>query len=186
MPYWNVQEFSVTTSTGNSAEIYANGRMQCSVTVLIKAFDPKTQTCHVLSDQELELIELVDYEVPDGKALSGEWVYTTKENEFSHIITHGSQFANMTAATSPPTTDPVTAAGSEFQNVPFWVSATKEEAKKIGARITTPSKETFTTHSDSFKSYISVIGRAPVIYNKKNTTLSWEQNWKECVVFQPV
>ncbi|KAL6922395.1 hypothetical protein FSST1_006421 [Fusarium sambucinum] len=178
MPRWNVQEFSVTTTTGTTAEIYANGRMQCPITVLIKGMDTDKQVYYQLTDAELALIELIDYDLPEGSALHGEWNYSTKENEFSHIISNSFQPVKEDSAIVDPTsTDTIGADGSESQSVRFWVSTTRLEAKKIAARIKTPFEETFTTHSESFDYHVTVTCRMPIRYNKSNTSFTWEKIW---------
>ena len=64
---WEVTSFSLRTGAPDSTTdiIYANGRMQVQVNVLIKAIVKGQTKRYLLTQSELASIELVDYDNPN-------------------------------------------------------------------------------------------------------------------------
>ncbi|KAM0126301.1 hypothetical protein ACHAP3_009378 [Botrytis cinerea] len=162
---WEVTLLSINTSEAGTS-LFANGQMQVAANVLIKAINPVNYDPYLLTAAELAKIELVDYYNTDEK-LVGPWKFTSVENEFSHTMPQGTGFA---ADAGDPPTQPFMV----DQNKRYWVSTTKAEVKRVGARITQPNNKVITTRSAENDSYIDFRGYQEIRYSLSNS--EW---WKE-------
>ncbi|KAM0550286.1 hypothetical protein ACHAPJ_008956 [Fusarium lateritium] len=180
MSSWKVNSITIkTVADGHEKNnLYANGRMQIPVIVLIKASEKDVNKRHHLSPKELESVKLIDYYNNEG--LTGGWTYSTTENEFSH-----------TRASFTIEQDDV--ADDEPDVVQFWVSTTKFETKEIAASVQSPEGEN-RTNKDPNHSSVIITGTVPIKYKKDdveitpveilqgNYLLEWEdvlQDWHE-------
>lgn len=156
---------SINTSEAGTS-LFANGQMQVAANVLIKAINPINYDPYLLTAAELAKIELVDYYNTDEK-LVGPWKFASVENEFSHTMPQGTGFA---ADAGDPPTQPFMV----DQNKRYWVSTTKAEVKRVGARITQPNSKVITTRSAENDSYIDFRGYQEIRYSLSNS--EW---WRE-------
>ncbi|PWY92310.1 hypothetical protein BO70DRAFT_357428 [Aspergillus heteromorphus CBS 117.55] len=159
---WEVTSFSVQTSTadGRSDALYANGRMQVPVIVVIRAVTEGTFSPYQLTTAELQRILLVDYH-NTASEITGDWFYSRIENEFAHTLTGGRDPAQ-----------PILEPGA--QAVFLWVSTTRIANRNIGARITQPNGTIITTNSSSFNSQVTLTGMTPLSYNTNNVSIRRE------------
>ncbi|KAL6798118.1 hypothetical protein J3E68DRAFT_399067, partial [Trichoderma sp. SZMC 28012] len=149
---WTLDTFTVATTTpeGDKDVLYANGTMQVLVVVTVSAVNDDN-TPHMLTDDELSSIKLIDYYNPSSD-LSDGWTYSTIENRYDHTI--GSPTAEETVAIdlSPP---------KQFQR--YWVSTATVEGKDIGASIKAQDGSVVdTSGSGTFDSKVNITGIKPI------------------------
>ncbi|RAK89840.1 hypothetical protein BO79DRAFT_208569 [Aspergillus costaricaensis CBS 115574] len=151
---WEVSSLTVNTGTADGATdtLYANGRMQVPVYVSISAIDPDKNVPYSLTEAELESIKLVDY-YSTSTELSGDWVYSTIENEFAHSGTTSLSLR------------------STSQSIKFWVSTSKVEKKSIAASVKQPDGKIVTTHESGFDYHATLVGNPPINYTTDNITI---------------
>ncbi|KIA75673.1 hypothetical protein HK57_00534 [Aspergillus ustus] len=193
MTKWSVSSFTVKASSGGQSDrVYANGRMQVGVDVYIKAVDDDTKARYTLSKTELDSIKLVDYN-DTSKELHGPWTYTGTKNKYAHSFpasgtsnravkaTHLRAAAEDSKSSEDDDAHSLTSAvsvlavqqDSSAQCKTYWVSTTKNETKKVAARIVqgTDSATRNTHDGKTFDSYVSLTGEEPVTYTTSN--ISW-------------
>ncbi|KAI1171848.1 hypothetical protein F4777DRAFT_29957 [Nemania sp. FL0916] len=165
MANWGVSSFKVETTQPDSRvdSLFANGNMQIPVVVSIKATDNETSAPYNLSDDELDSIDLIDYDAPDS-LLSEGWVYTAERDDTFYHTIGGPAGAATDAAVAN------TASGDDAnQTKIYWVSATKVENKRVAARITQPDGKIVTTCGPEYTSYVTLTGKVPIKYTTDNT-----------------
>ncbi|KAM3561998.1 hypothetical protein MY1884_002094 [Beauveria asiatica] len=89
MADWEVLDLSIGTSDASqqSAQLYANGRMQVVVHVWISAQLKDTHQSYNLTPDELSEITLVDYNDPyNGLDRDGDWQYSENPGEYTQPL----------------------------------------------------------------------------------------------------
>lgn len=151
----DLRDFTISLRSGHTEDlVYANGNMQVGVNVTLVAID-ESGTQIMLTDAQLNSIQLVDWDTLDS--LPGGWNYTQTENEYNHSFPG-----------SPPreaSNNPVSDATP--QNKVYWVSTSKVESLKIGAKIVLGGT-TYSTNSTEHKSSITVTGRQALKFTAAN------------------
>ena len=169
---WELIEFKIQ---GNDTVIYANGRMQVSVNIIVKAIDSSNNTPYTLSENTLAGIELVDY-YNTGATLNGGWTYTKTENEYAHVFPtgrSGEHDKDDRHDADRDDTGKISFTGDDrsgIQTLRYWVSSTKVESKNIGARMQMPGGSWVNTHSNQFDSQVTIRAATPVTYTMSNVT----------------
>ncbi|KKO99942.1 hypothetical protein THAR02_07948 [Trichoderma harzianum] len=149
---WTLDTFTVATTTpgGDQDVLYANGTMQVLVVVTVSAVNDDN-TPHILTDDELSSLKLIDCDGPPSD-LSDGWTYSTTENCYDHTI-------------GPLTVEETVAVdlGPTRHLQRYWVSTAMAEAKDIGASIKAQDGSVVdTSGSGTFKSTVNITGRPPV------------------------
>ncbi|KAH8428759.1 uncharacterized protein LDX57_006443 [Aspergillus melleus] len=173
---WEVTNFSLRTSAKDSTadSLYANGQMQVKVIVSIKAKIPDPDDGpakdYTLTADELKTIKLIYYDT--RKELSGEWSYSTTENDFAHVLPGG--------------TAPAEPIADGTQAVIFWVSSTKLDHENIAAQVSQPGKDEPTiidTTGGSYHSMVTLVTLQPITYTTSNVSFTREDTaegtWKK-------
>lgn len=168
---WEVLDLSIGTSNSHpeSAQLFANGRMQAVVRVWISAQIKGTNQSYNLSPDELSEIALVDYNDPyngldrDGD-MRGDWQYSENPGEYTQPLPSS---RIVGAATDLPQL----ARGSQTQT--YWVTTTAQENKDIAASITQPDGTLVNTTMAGFESRITLEGLTPIVYttDKESTAV---------------
>ncbi|KAH2761583.1 hypothetical protein KXW10_000405 [Aspergillus fumigatus] len=163
-PQWTVVSIDIYTTTSDkiSDTLYANGRMQVPVDVLIL-----TKPAAVLTEEELSSIKLVHYN-DTAKTLSGGWVYSDEANEFAHSL--DPELLGVSAAL------PVTETGQDNskQLKRYWVSTKEIETLKIAASIQQPDGKTITSNSSYGGTFAALTGKTPITYTTDNVDFERE------------
>ncbi|MCC8378571.1 hypothetical protein [Xenorhabdus sp. PB30.3] len=150
----NLSKFHLQTYSGTPAgKIFANGKMQCGLKIIILATDDNNRIVK-LTDEELDSIELIN--MATGEKLSGEWSYSDVENDYTHLypspyLEQSSQFSNSL----PQYTD-------LDQKKIYWVTSKQIAELTIGAK--------FILNKKTFKSPKGILIKAerPIIYSKED------------------
>ena len=170
-PNWEVTFFEVHTASpdSTSAVLFANGRMQTPVDLLIRAVDPQNHQRYRLTQAELDTIELVEYN-NTTIVLEGAWSYSDQSNEFAHAI-----LSSEAAVASPAFNEswPI-----QNDNSPdhkrYYVTTTRVEHKRVSARIRQPNGAMVSLHhGGTFDSHVHLTGIPQVAYN--TSTISENQ-----------
>ncbi|KAM3442137.1 hypothetical protein MY4824_001149 [Beauveria thailandica] len=173
MADWEVLDLSIGTSDASqqSAQLYANGRMQVVVHVWISAQLKDTHKPYNLTPDELSEIALVDYNDPysgldrDGD-MGGDWQYSENPGEYTQPLP-SSRVAG--AATDLPRL----ARGSQTQT--YWVTTTAQENKDIAASISQPDGTLVNTTMAGFESRITLQGLTPIVYTTDKDSTAVEK-----------
>ncbi|KAK2734630.1 hypothetical protein FQN57_001624 [Myotisia sp. PD_48] len=169
---WTVDVLKVQTTTPSQSTdtLYANGRMQVQVIVLIYAVEideSKEEKQYHLSQAELDSIELVDYYYTNTQ-LTGDWSYSN---------TYNGWYQTLEPAATATTTQAILKASSDSnvsQPKTYWVTTTAVENKNIAARIKQPDGKVITSRSGMLDSHVTLTGKSPIIYTTDKITASQE------------
>ncbi|KGQ10724.1 hypothetical protein BBAD15_g3932 [Beauveria bassiana D1-5] len=172
---WEVLDFSIGTSNAyqQSAQLYANGRMQVLVYVWISVQTKGTNQLYHLSPDELSEIALVDYNDPyngldrDGD-MRGDWQYSEKPGEYAQPLP-------SSRVVGAATDLPQLARGSQTQK--YWVTTTAQENKDIAASIYQPDGTLVNTTMAGFESRITLEGLTPIVYTTDKESTSVERKF---------
>jgi hypothetical protein len=153
-------------ASSRSKVLYANGRMQVKVQVVVTGLDRDGNVVAV-SDEVMESIRLIHYD--SGKTLRNGWRASTEQGRFTLAVAH----------TATVTEDD----GNEDPSGPrrvrtFWVSSENVETIQIGASIkfdNTVIRSNGTTLSSRHDSSISLEAVLPVTYAIEQ--FRWENVW---------
>lgn len=161
-------KFDAAAST-RSRSLYANGRMQVKVLVIISGLDEQANEV-ALPDEILNTVKLIHYNgsqplanderplVHVGQILSRSWASSKQENNFVHEIPGA--FARMTV-------EPTDTEVSLPHVLTFWVSTTRADSTQIAAEVTMDGEVIRSNRTGNFgdrDSSVTLIGKLPVTY----------------------
>ncbi|BET96287.1 hypothetical protein [Xenorhabdus taiwanensis] len=149
---------------GGSREghLFANGNMQIGIIINIQAVAADNEEVVTLSPEQLDSIELVN-KITDKK-LSGEWEYSSEENDYRHQLPGSSiiRDTNLSYGRDAISDD------SEPQKKIYWLKTKKSETIEIIARVTLDGKTHVSDDSHHKGSHLVVTGHEPIIYHPNN------------------
>lgn len=167
----SIGSFAVKFDAGASSRskvLYANGRMQFKVQVVVAGLDRDGNVVAV-SDEVMESIRLIHYD--SGKTLRNGWRASAEQGRFTLAVAH-----NPNAMEDE---DDVNEDASDQRRVrTFWVSSENVETIQIGASIKfadTVIRSNGTTLSSRHDSSISIEAILPVTYAIEQ--FRWEDVW---------
>ncbi|PHM68100.1 hypothetical protein [Xenorhabdus sp. KJ12.1] len=151
-----LNKFQIYLTSGNKEDsVYANGKMQIGIRILIRAVNDSDKQV-ILSDEQLESIKLINYST--GKELSNGWIYNDRENKYNHVFPNQSS-QEIFYSLHEENKDDI------FQHKIYWVTTSHVEEMQIGAQIKLNGKTYNTLAGTSFDSRVIVIGYQPITYN---------------------
>ncbi|MDC9592697.1 hypothetical protein [Xenorhabdus sp. IM139775] len=151
-----LSHFTISLRSGHPQDhVFANGNMQVEVVVNIRASGADNKTV-VLSDEQLNSIQLIDYD--SGHKLSGEWSYSSVENNYAHTFpVIGLSQSTLDSSYKEQLDD------TFLQRKFYWVTTTKIETIQIGAQISL-DQTSYKTTDEGFGTSIIITGHAPITY----------------------
>lgn len=167
----SIGSFAVKFDAGASSRskvLYANGRMQVKVQVVVAGVDRDGNVVAV-SDEVMESIRLVHYD--SGKTLRNGWRASTEQGRFTLAVAH-------TATVMEDEDDGDEDSSGQHRVRTFWVSSENVETIQIGASIkfdNTIIRSNGTTLSSRHDSSISIEAILPVTYAVEQ--FRWEDVW---------
>lgn len=167
----SIGSFAVKFDAGASSRskvLYANGRMQVKVQVVVAGLDGDGNVVAV-SDEVMESIRLVHYD--SGRTLRNGWRASTEQGRFTLAVAH-------TAAVMEDEDDGGEDLSDQRRVRTFWVSSENVETIQIGASIkfdNTVIRSNGTTLSSRHDSSISIEAILPVTYAVEQ--FRWEDVW---------
>jgi hypothetical protein len=160
-------KFDAGASSRNKV-LYANGRMQVKVQVVVTGLDRDGNVVAV-SDEVMESIRLIHYD--SGKTLRNGWRASTEQGRFTLAVAH---------STTVVEDDGDEDLSGQRRVRAFWVSSENVETVQIGASIkfdNTVIRSNGTTLSSRHDSSISLEAILPVTYAIEQ--FRWENVWYE-------
>lgn len=160
-------KFDAGASSRNKV-LYANGRMQVKVQVVVTGLDRNGDVVAV-SDEVMESIRLIHYD--SGKTLRNGWRASTGQGRFTLAVAH---------STTVVEDDGDEDLSGQRRVRAFWVSSENVETVQIGASIkfdNTVIRSNGTTLSSRHDSSISLEAILPVTYAIEQ--FRWENVWYE-------
>jgi hypothetical protein len=116
-------------------QLYANGRMQIRVLVLISGMDENADGVSLYGHPDLGTLRLISYN--GAQPLNGNWSVSTRENRFAHDMTGGeARVTPLVPAANNRLSDPA----DDVQVFEFWVSCSTPGSLQIAAEITLDGK----------------------------------------------
>ncbi|WP_242208819.1 MULTISPECIES: hypothetical protein [unclassified Pseudomonas] len=167
----SIGSFAVKFDAGASSRskvLYANGRMQVKVQVVVAGVDRDGNVVAV-SDEVMESIRLVHYD--SGKTLRNGWRASTEQGRFTLAVAH-------TATVMEDEDDGDEDSSGQHRVRTFWVSSENVETIQIAASIkfdNTIIRSNGTTLSSRHDSSISIEAILPVTYAVEQ--FHWEDVW---------
>ncbi len=160
-------KFDAGASSRNKV-LYANGRMQVKVQVVVTGLDRNGDVVAV-ADEVMESIRLIHYD--SGKTLRNGWRASTEQGRFTLAVAH---------STTVVEDDGDEDLSGQRRVRAFWVSSENVETVQIGASIkfdNTVIRSNGTTLSSRHDSSISLEAILPVTYAIEQ--FRWENVWYE-------
>jgi hypothetical protein len=140
-------------------QLYANGRMQIRVLVLISGQDENADGVSLYGHPALETLRLIAYN--GGKPLDGSWYVGTQENRFAHDMAGGeARVTPLVPAADNRLSDPA----DDVQVFEFWVSCSTPGTLQIAAEITLNGKTIRTNGQDGRDKSVTLEAISPKHY----------------------
>jgi len=112
-------------------QLYANGRMQVRVLVLVSGGDGQFNEVSLHGHPAMETLRLISYN--GARPLTGDWNVETRENRYAHGMEGG--IARATALVPAPH-NRISAPEDPLQVYEFWVTSSRPGSLQIAAEIT--------------------------------------------------
>ncbi|KAI6753883.1 hypothetical protein HG530_013059 [Fusarium avenaceum] len=165
---WVVDSISVSTVNigGVTDSLYANGRMQVPVNVLVSARIKDTTIEYTLSPEKLQLVVLRNRHT--DAVLVGDWTYSTIKNDYDHVISS----VSLDGSAVGPMGDQNAASDDKGQTIQFWVSTTEVARMEIVASIHPPGEDDRSSSNKSPNdSSVILTGIPPITYTADSITI---------------
>lgn len=129
----SIQRFQVTldTSTIRHKALYANGRMQVRVLVLVSGENSNAEEVSLYGHPALETLKLIGYDT--SAPLGGSWIVGTQENRYAHDMSGG---ASRVFPLVPAPDNRISGPSERVQIFEFWVTSNRPGSIQIAAEIT--------------------------------------------------
>ncbi|WP_426575512.1 hypothetical protein ACP179_02310 (plasmid) [Xenorhabdus stockiae] len=164
-----LSKFEIKLHSGfKEANVYANRRMQVGVYILIQAKDDNDRLIQ-LSDEQLDSIQLINHST--GNELSGEWVYNSIENNYSHTFPDDPPLQRMDSLYEEKT-------NKTPQHKLYWILTSKTETMKIGAQIILNNKKYNTMEGTPSNSHVVIISHPEINYISDNLIIEEQKDIK--------
>lgn len=150
-------------------QLYANGRMQVRVLVLVSGEDIDFNEVSLHGHPALQSLRLISYN--GSRPLEGDWNVSTLENRYAHEMTGGIARATpLVPAAHNRITDPA----EPLQIYEFWVTSNRPGSIQIAAEITLNGVVVRTNGQDGRDNSLTLEALSPVHYPLSHFTLEQE------------
>ena len=156
----NIQHLEVKFDSFNERHrtLYANGRMQVRVLVLVSGENTQAEEVSLHGHPALETLKLISYNT--SAPLSGDWNVGTVENRYAHDMAGGTaRVTPLVPATGNRISDPSEA----VQVFEFWVTSRRPGSIQIAAEITLEGKR-YRSNGRGIDSSVTLQAIAPKLY----------------------
>ncbi|MFJ5240089.1 hypothetical protein ACIP86_25730 [Pseudomonas neuropathica] len=120
-----------STTSGQHKVLYANGRMQVRVLVLLHGIDNNGDGASLYGHPALQSLRLIAYN--GARPLEGDWSVSLQENRYAHEMSGGApRVTEVPRATHNRISDD----SDPVQIFQFWVSASRPGVMEVAAEIT--------------------------------------------------
>ncbi|MGE1175233.1 hypothetical protein [Pseudomonas sp. BW7P1] len=155
-----------SAKSGRHKVVYANGRMQVRVLVLLHGVDNNGNGASLYGHPALKSLRLIAYN--GARPLEGDWNVTVQENRYAHEMSGGA--ARVTEV--PRVRDNrISDESDPVQIFEFWVSASRPGIMEVAAEIVM-NDVTLRTNGVGFDSSVTLEAIPPKVYPVSNFSLS--------------
>lgn len=157
----SIQELKVKfdSPTIRHKALYANGRMQIRVLVLVTAENSQAQGVSLYGHPALQTLKLISYDT--AAPLGGDWDVGTRENRYAHDMSGGAaRVVPLVPASDNRISDP----SETTQIFEFWVTCSRPGSIQIAAEITLQGTRYRSDGRNGFDSSITLEAIAPKQY----------------------
>lgn len=154
------------TRSGQHKVLYANGRMQVRVLVLLHGIDNNGDGASLYGHPALQSLRLIAYN--GARPLEGDWSVSLQENRYAHEMSGGApRIAEVPRATHNRISDD----SDPVQIFQFWVSASKPGIMEVAAEIVMDGV-LLRSNGVGFDSSVTLEAVPPKNYSLKSFTFS--------------
>ncbi|QZD71764.1 hypothetical protein [Pseudomonas sp. 3-2] len=154
------------TRSGQHKVLYANGRMQVRVLVLLHGIDNNGDGASLYGHPALQSLRLIAYN--GARPLEGDWSVSLQENRYAHEMSGGApRIAEVPRATHNRISDD----SDPVQIFQFWVSASKPGIMEVAAEIVMDGV-LLRSNGVGFDSIVTLEAVPPKNYSLKSFTFS--------------
>lgn len=154
------------TRSGQHKVLYANGRMQVRVLVLLHGIDNNGDGASLYGHPALQSLRLIAYN--GARPLEGDWSVSLHENRYAHEMSGGApRIAEVPRATHNRISDD----SDPVQIFQFWVSASKPGIMEVAAEINMDGV-LLRSNGIGFDSSVTLEAVPPNKYSSKSFTFS--------------
>ncbi|WP_207865600.1 hypothetical protein [Pseudomonas sp. 58(2021)] len=154
------------TKSGQHKVLYANGRMQVRVLVLVQGADSNGDGVSLYGHPALQTLRLIAYN--GARPLEGDWSVSRQENRFAHEMSGGAprvtEVRQVKDNRISDDSDPV-------QVFEFWVSASRPGIMEVAAEIAMDNV-TLRTNGIGFDSSVTLEAIPPRVYSLNSFSLN--------------
>lgn len=154
------------TNSGQHKMLYANGRMQVRVLVILHGIDNNGDGASLHGHPALQSLRLIAYN--GSRPLEGDWNVSIQENRYAHEMSGG---ATRLAEVPRVTDNRISAASDPVQICQFWVSASRPGIMEVAAEIVMDGV-VLRSNGIGFDSSVTLEAVPPKEYSQKNLTFN--------------
>jgi len=154
------------TRSGQHKVLYANGRMQVRVLVLLHGIDNNGDGASLYGHPALQSLRLIAYN--GARPLEGDWIVSMQENRYAHEMSGGAPRITEIPRTLHNRTSDVSDPVQIFQ---FWVSASRPGIMEVAAEIVMDGV-VLRSNGIGFDSSVTLEAIPPNKYSLKSFTFS--------------
>ncbi|WP_285408271.1 hypothetical protein [Pseudomonas sp. FR229a] len=153
------------TRSGQHKVLYANGRMQVRVLVLLHGIDNNGDGASLHGHPALQSLRLIDYN--GARPLEGAWSVSLQENRYAHEMSGGApRITEIPRATHNRISDD----SDPVQIFQYWVSATRPGVMEVAAEIVMDNV-VLRSNGIGFDSSVTLEAIPPKKYNQSSFSL---------------
>ncbi|WP_085685182.1 MULTISPECIES: hypothetical protein [unclassified Pseudomonas] len=160
-------EVKFDSSTERQKVLYANGRMQVRVLVLVSGENAQAEEVSLYGHPALQTLKLISYNT--SAPLSGDWSVDAQENRYAHDMAGGT--ARITPLV-PEVGNRLSDPSESVQVFEFWVTCRRPGSIQIAAEVILEGKKYRSNGFGGHDSSISLQAIAPKLYPKANFMLN--------------
>ena len=146
--------------------LYANGRMQVRVLVLVAGENSQAEEVSLHGHPALETLKLISYDT--SAPLSGDWHVDLQENRYAHDMAGG---APRVTPLVPAASNRMSAPEDSVQVFEFWVTCSRPGALQIAAELTLDGKKYRSNGRNGYDSSVTLEAIAPKRYPRTSFSL---------------
>ena len=156
-------QVKLDTSTIRHKTLYANGRMQVRVLVLVSGENSNAEEVSLYGHPALETLKLISYDT--SAAVGGSWSVGTQENRYAHDMSGGAaRVAPLVPAPDNRISDP----SESVQIFEFWITSSRPGSIQIAAEITLQGVKYRSDGRNGYDSSVTLEAIAPKQYPIEN------------------
>jgi hypothetical protein len=154
-----------STRSGQHKVLYANGRMQVRVLVLLHGIDSNGDGASLHGHPALQSLRLIAYN--GARPLEGDWSVSLQENRYAHEMSGGAPRVTEVPRT---THNRISDDSDPVQIFQFWVSATRPGVMEVAAEISM-NGEVLRSNGIGFDSSVTLEAIPPKKYSMNSFSL---------------